>query len=189
MIMMVMKKLLLLLSLTQCVVARERANQQDDDDDDDDANKMMMMLAGSLGGGAWLTARGGRLLDEELKGSHALSVVSVVFDVLGPSLALNIDECVPFGLLEVNHHKGRLVAGLVQEWIVLCFKAAARIVVNRSNVLLVWIVLALAGDLDVARREWGVSRIVARLRLIRFWFPAVDLHSFVRSFIIDWGLV
>lgn len=105
-----------------------------------------------------------------------------MFDVLGPSLALNVDERVQLHLLEVDHHKGRLVARLVQEWIIFGFKAAPiGVVLDGPDVLLVGVVLALAGDLNFARREGGALGEFVRLRIVGFRFPAVDLRSFIHS--------
>lgn len=101
-----------------------------------------------------------------------------MLNVLGPGLALDIDERVQFRLLETHHHVGRLVAWLIQKWIILRLNTAAREVLNWSNVFLIGIMLALASDLNIAGREWGLSRVTKRLAVIRLRYPTVDAVQF-----------
>lgn len=73
------------------------------------------------------------------------------------------------------HHVGRIVAGLVEERIVLGVYAGLGKVLDGSDVLLVGVVLALARDLDAARREGRLLGVAGGRLLVRLRPPAVDL--------------
>lgn len=98
-----------------------------------------------------------------------------MFNVLGPSLALNVDEHSLFWICEVNHDIWRLVAGLVQEGIILGVNARIRVVLNGTQMFFVRVMLTLAGDLDVARREASSLRPTTGLLRVRLGSPTVDL--------------
>lgn len=63
-----------------------------------------------------------------------------MFDVLGPSFALYVDQCMVLWLFELNHDERRLITRLIVEWIILGVDDQG-MVFNRSNVLLIKIVL------------------------------------------------
>jgi len=98
-----------------------------------------------------------------------------MFYVLGPSFALDVNESVRLRAQKVNHDKGRLVAWLIQKRIILRFDASAGKVANRTEMLLVWIMLALAGNLDVAWRKLTLLRVSCGRALVGFRPPTVDL--------------
>lgn len=81
-------------------------------------------------------------VDEQLKVDAAHAVCTVVFDILGPGLALDVDEDPCDGLLEVDEHKGREVAVQVGEGeVVLGDGALVGVVADRTDVLFVGRVL------------------------------------------------
>lgn len=95
--------------------------------------------------------------------------------IFGPSLALNIDKSVQLRFFKVDHHVGRLIALLIEKWIIFCFNPCVGKILYRSNVLFVRIVLAFAGDLYVAWRKRCFLRIANRASVVRLGSPAVDL--------------
>lgn len=76
-------------------------------------------------------------VDEQLEVHRALPVHAVVLDVGRPRLAFNVDEDAGRRLHEVDKDERRQVAGLVGEGKILVLDALRRVVVHRSDVLLV----------------------------------------------------
>lgn len=71
----------------------------------------------------------------------SLPVDAVVFHIFRPRFTFHIDECVCLRFGEVNHHKGRQVAGLIRKGEVIPIDPTRGVVADGSDVLLVGRVL------------------------------------------------
>lgn len=88
------------------------------------------------------------LVDEQLKVYGAEPFVSVVLDVAGPGLALDVDDDATDWSLEVHRHERAQVTLGVLERVVVAGEATSRVVLDRTDVLDIGRVLALAGHPD-----------------------------------------
>lgn len=78
----------------------------------------------------------------------------------------------------MDHNIWRLVARLVEKWIIFGLDSILWEIFYGAHVLFVWVVLTLAGDHNVAWREWRLCRIFVRLTVIWFWLPIIDTIEF-----------
>ena len=78
--------------------------------------------------------------------NRAFAIHTIVFDILSPGFAFNIDENAGRWLGKVNKNKWRQIAGLVGEWEILEWNTLAWVIFDWSNVL------------TISRILWGESR-------------------------------
>lgn len=84
------------------------------------------------------------LIDQQLKMNRSQSFVSVVFDVMGPCLALDVDDDSTNRTLKMHRNQWAQIALRVLIWVVVSRKTTARVVLDWSNVFNISRVLTLA---------------------------------------------
>lgn len=84
------------------------------------------------------------LIDHQLEVHRSQSFVSVVLDVVGPCLALDVDNDSTNWTLEMHRNQWAQVTLRVLIWVVVSWETTAGVVLDRSNVFNVSGVLALA---------------------------------------------
>lgn len=85
-----------------------------------------------------------RLIDQQLEVYRPQSFVSVVLDVVGPSLALDVDDDSTNRTLKMHRNQWAQIALRVLIWIVVSWETTAGVVLDRSNVFDIGGVFALA---------------------------------------------
>ena len=105
----------------------------------------------------------------------ALAVLTVMFNILSPSLAPNVDYHTISWLHEFHHYQWRPIAFLVQVRVVVDRKSLRRIELQRAHVFLVYRIFALTSHTDVegvpaAAKLWRSVGLVVHHRL-----PVKDL--------------
>lgn len=87
-----------------------------------------------------------RLIDHQLKVNRSNSILTIVSNVLGPGLALDVDDDATHWTLEVHRHQGTQVSFRVLVWEIVAGESLLWEVSNWSDILNISWILALARD-------------------------------------------